>query len=128
VGIEEAVQQNSFYDAVQQFRVVSELQIFDNTPFIVFFNKYDLLPEKVKRSPLSKVRTVFLLWLNVSQTFKDYTAWADANAKPDDSDVENAIAYFSGMSLFILYLIYIRRNEKTFQGFDPRVLYHVCSG
>lgn len=55
VNMEESLESNSMFDAVRQFQIVSDLLVFENIPFIVFFNKYDLLPDKVKRSPLSGV-------------------------------------------------------------------------
>lgn len=79
VGLEEATNQNSLIDSIQQFRVISELQCFSKTPFMVFFNKFDLLPEKLKKVPLNKI-------------FRDYEVWAQD--RKEKSDVDLAIAYF----------------------------------
>lgn len=49
VSLEEASNQNALIDSIQQLRIISELQCFTETPFMVFFNKFDLLPEKIKK-------------------------------------------------------------------------------
>ena len=83
VGLEEANHQNSFTDSIQQWKVISDLQCFKQTPFIVFFNKFDLLPAKLERSPLSKV-------------FRDYDLYIQQEKLTASSEVDQAIAYFQG--------------------------------
>eukprot|EP01126_Amoeba_proteus_P013140 TRINITY_DN1550_c0_g1_i5.p1 TRINITY_DN1550_c0_g1~~TRINITY_DN1550_c0_g1_i5.p1 ORF type:complete len:253 (-),score=26.85 TRINITY_DN1550_c0_g1_i5:156-914(-) len=77
-SLEESTGYNSIADSLQQFKVISELQIFQNVPFIVFFNKFDLFTKKVVRVPLSTV-------------FRDYKEFADTC---EGTDVEKGIAYF----------------------------------
>jgi len=84
IGIEEATNQNSFTDSIQQWKVISDLQCFKTTPFIVFFNKFDLLPAKLDKSPLSKV-------------FRDFDLFIQQENKTDDVAVDKAIAYFTGV-------------------------------
>lgn len=84
VGLEEANHQNSFTDSIQQWKVISDLQCFKSTPFIVFFNKFDLLSDKLKKSPLSKV-------------FRDYDNFIQQENKSSDTDVVKAISYFEGV-------------------------------
>lgn len=83
-GLEEANHQNSFTDSIQQWKVISDLQCFKSTPFIVFFNKFDLLEAKLKKTPLTKV-------------FRDYDTFVSQEGKESESDVEKAISYFEGM-------------------------------
>lgn len=85
VTIEEAATHNTLTDSVQQLRVISDLACFKNVPFIVFFNKFDLLPEKLKKTPLNTV-------------FRDYEDFArkkrpDANAGKN-SEIDLAIEFF----------------------------------
>lgn len=83
VALEEATNQNAFVDSIQQLRIISELQCFKETPFVVFFNKFDLLPEKLKKVPLSRV-------------FRDYENFANdkTSKNPKMTTTELALAYF----------------------------------
>eukprot|EP01127_Copromyxa_protea_P004448 TRINITY_DN1430_c0_g1_i1.p1 TRINITY_DN1430_c0_g1~~TRINITY_DN1430_c0_g1_i1.p1 ORF type:complete len:363 (-),score=79.96 TRINITY_DN1430_c0_g1_i1:137-1225(-) len=84
-AMEEATNQNSLADSLQQFRIITELQCFKEVPFIVFLNKIDLLPQKLKSSPLCKV-------------FKDYDIFISQT--PDAAnmdDTERAVAYFESI-------------------------------
>eukprot|EP01126_Amoeba_proteus_P062501 TRINITY_DN850_c0_g1_i2.p1 TRINITY_DN850_c0_g1~~TRINITY_DN850_c0_g1_i2.p1 ORF type:complete len:250 (-),score=32.46 TRINITY_DN850_c0_g1_i2:48-797(-) len=77
-NIEEATSYNSMIDSLQQFKIISELQIFTHIPFIVFFNKYDLFQDKISRFPLHVV-------------FRDYKAFTDGI---QGTEVEKGVAYF----------------------------------
>jgi guanine nucleotide-binding protein subunit alpha len=70
-------------DSVQQFRAISELRIFADTPFLVFFNKYDLFPEKLKRVPLKGA-------------FRNYEHFAATwnSVSGENSEIDTAIEYF----------------------------------
>eukprot|EP01126_Amoeba_proteus_P062050 TRINITY_DN8388_c0_g2_i10.p1 TRINITY_DN8388_c0_g2~~TRINITY_DN8388_c0_g2_i10.p1 ORF type:complete len:358 (-),score=61.38 TRINITY_DN8388_c0_g2_i10:52-1125(-) len=76
--LEESTGFNSMADSLQQFKVISELQLFSSIPFILFFNKFDLFASKISRVPLESV-------------FRDYKAFADENK---GSDAEKGVAYF----------------------------------
>lgn len=87
---------------MQQFRIISELGCFKDTPFIVFLNKIDLLPEKLRRAPLSRV-------------FKDFDAFVQQESLPND-EVEKAVAYFEGkLNFTFVFLTLLATYNKHFK-------------
>eukprot|EP01126_Amoeba_proteus_P052800 TRINITY_DN6407_c0_g1_i13.p1 TRINITY_DN6407_c0_g1~~TRINITY_DN6407_c0_g1_i13.p1 ORF type:complete len:204 (+),score=48.39 TRINITY_DN6407_c0_g1_i13:652-1263(+) len=72
---------NCFMDSLQQWKVVTSLPAFSKTPFIVFWNKSDLLSQKLKISPLERL-------------FPDYENFLQGRGKISEDSLEKRCTDF----------------------------------
>lgn len=49
----EAIDTNRMSESISLFKQLLTLECFQNTPFILFLNKYDLFEAKIKKVPLT---------------------------------------------------------------------------
>lgn len=105
--IEESSNANALADSLQQFRIISELGCFKDTPFIVFLNKIDLLPEKLKRAPLSKVSELLHQWPTFNRFSKILTPLSNKKACPM-TKLKKLLPILKVNWIYVLFLIFQR--------------------
>eukprot|EP01126_Amoeba_proteus_P024525 TRINITY_DN24699_c0_g1_i1.p2 TRINITY_DN24699_c0_g1~~TRINITY_DN24699_c0_g1_i1.p2 ORF type:complete len:126 (+),score=19.82 TRINITY_DN24699_c0_g1_i1:164-541(+) len=69
-------------DSLQQWKTITDIELFRETTFILFLNKIDLFYEKIKRVPLSSV-------------YSDYGEFLGRQEVASLSEEEKGIAFFT---------------------------------